>query len=78
MLYETLGRKRAFNGGLEDLLGKRSTVEGRLLDLQASIAEAPATSSASACHSLRKCAVQADGRRTGVSVKLWPWLKRCH
>jgi len=40
LLHETLGRERAIDGELEDLLAKRGDVEGRLLDLRASTAEA--------------------------------------
>ena len=42
LLHETLGRERAIDGELEGLLAKRGDVEGRLLDLRASTAEARA------------------------------------
>ncbi len=45
LLHETLGRERAIDGELEGLLAKRGDVEGRLLDLRASTAEARATCS---------------------------------
>jgi hypothetical protein len=40
LLHETLGRERAIDAELEGLLAKRGDVEGRLLDLRASTAEA--------------------------------------
>ena len=43
LLHETLGRERAIDGELEALLAKRGDVEGRLLELRSSTAEARST-----------------------------------